>query len=91
MKPKLSSKKLRFAVGEKVKIVKIPESLVRDLPEDEIQEMRRCEGRVFKIEKIDANGLLWFGFGHSKNLKDRTHYSGHSFCLEPKYVVPTRR
>ena len=83
---KSESNKSSYSAGEQVTILKIPDSLVHDLPEDERAEIRQCEGKTLTIEKIDSNGFLWFGVGSSQELKDRTHYSGHSFCLEPKHV-----
>jgi hypothetical protein len=91
VKPKRAVRKPQFEVGDRVTILRIPESLVRDLPEDEKVEMKSCKGKTFKVEKVDDHGFLWFGFGTSKNLRDRTHYSGHSFCLEAKYVTRAKR
>ena len=76
------------SVGDRVKLIDMPEWLVHDLPAVEQAEMRACIGQVFVVREIDPHGYLWVGFGVTSDHADAARYSGHSFgvprgCVQP--------
>ena len=74
-------------VGDKVKLVQIPEWLTHDLPVDEQKEIQSYVGRIALIEKINASGHLWIGFGGITEKGEEADYSGHSFCVTKDCLI----
>jgi hypothetical protein len=69
------------AVGSRVRLVQLPQSLLNDLPADEVAALRSMLGEVFEVTEIDAYGKPWIGKGWSD--PDKGEYKGHSLALEP--------
>jgi hypothetical protein len=65
--------------GDQVKLLSLPDWMTHDLPLDEQTEMHSFVGQSAKVEKIDAYGYYWLGFGSSFQVDGNTYYSGHSF------------
>jgi hypothetical protein len=59
--PPLDANGRRIAAGDLVSISSIPEWLVRDLPAEEVAQLRACEGTAMRVLEIDHYGHLWFG------------------------------
>ncbi|WP_161829664.1 hypothetical protein [Steroidobacter agaridevorans] len=74
-------------VGDGVVLVKVPDWLLKDLPEDEQREILSFIGQSAIVMEIDKFGYLWVGFGSQVDHGEESRYSGHSFavtadCLE---------
>lgn len=76
----------KLHVGDRVKLIGVPDWLIQDLPEDEKQEIIAFIGRVGLIEEIDRAGYYWLGFGSVIEEADTAYYSGHSFCVPSEYL-----
>lgn len=63
-------------VGAMARIPAIPHWLLHDLPEEDVAELRRCEGTWMEVLEIDAHGYVWFA------AKD----GGRWFCLKPEEI-----
>lgn len=72
--------------GDRVKFLGIPEWLIHDLPGSEQLEMLGFVGSSAIVEKIDAYGYFWIGFGCTKDVEDSAEYSGHSFAITREYI-----
>lgn len=48
-------------IGDLVRIPKMPDWLLRDLPEDEQDRLRALENVPLHILESDAHGYVWFG------------------------------
>jgi hypothetical protein len=66
-------------VGTRVRIVKLSESLLGSLPEDEVAEVLSMIGEVFEVTEIDEHGSPWVGKDW-RTLKGGGHES-HSIAL----------
>lgn len=65
-------------VGTKIKLLRISESLLSKLPDDEVIEIKSMIGGIFEIHEIDESGGAWIeaSFDHGKEL-----ISSHSLNL----------
>ena len=61
--------------GMRVRIPRLPDWLIHDLPEQEVAQLRNFEGRSLPVLGIDAYGYLWFGEPSAR------------FCLRPAEVT----
>lgn len=77
-----------FHVGDRVRLIGVPEWLVHDLPNDERLEIAGCVGKVAVIEKIDEAGYYWLGFGSVMENSDAAYFTGHSFCVPGECLAP---
>ena len=66
-------------VGMNVRVLEIPESLVRDLPDEERPEVQSMLGRVFRVYEIDEYGSAWV----EKVWEDDDGSRSHSLALSP--------
>jgi len=73
-------------VGDRVRLLDMPDWLLRDLPEDEQIEMRSFVGKCSEVEEIDNHGYYWVGFGSLVILDGTSYYTGHSFCIQVEYL-----
>jgi hypothetical protein len=73
-------------VGDRVKLLGLPDWLTHDLPESEQVEMRAFVGQSAVVSEIDDHGYFWLGFGSTTDLDDSAHYSGHSFCVPREFI-----
>ncbi|MBZ0091380.1 MAG: hypothetical protein K8F27_04050 [Sulfuricellaceae bacterium] len=76
----------KINVGDRVKLIGVPDWLLNDLPEDEKSEIAGCIGRTAIVSEIDIYGYFWLGFGNSVDKDDSTSYSGHTFCIPREYL-----
>ena len=79
--------KSELKAGSKVRLTRIPDWLIHDLPKSEQEEMLSFIGQVGIVQDIDAYGYFWLGFGQITQATDGSYFSGHSFavsqdCLE---------
>ncbi len=68
-------------VGDTVVLLKIPDSLIHDLPEEEQEEIRSFIGKTAEITEIDDFGNCWIGFGTQSDEGEYSDYTGHSFSI----------
>ncbi|GAA0725012.1 hypothetical protein [Dokdonella soli] len=61
--------------GQLVRIPMIPESLIRDLPAQDVSRLKVVEGKAMPILELDDYGYVWFG------------EDGPWFCVRPCEVV----
>jgi hypothetical protein len=84
----------KFAVGDVVRILSIPDWLVADLPDSERAGILDCVGKEMTISEIDKSGGIWVGFGQTVEEDDSAVYRGQSFVIEPgriELVRPTAK
>lgn len=79
--------KSELKAGSKVRLTRIPDWLIHDLPKSEQEEMLSFIGQVGIVQDIDGYGYFWLGFGQITQAADGSYFSGHSFavsqgCLE---------
>jgi hypothetical protein len=77
-----------FRVGDRVRLLGLPDWLIHDLPESEQREMRMFVGQTTEITGIDVAGHHWVGFGQTTDTEagSDAHYAGHSFCVTPDFL-----
>jgi hypothetical protein len=75
-----------FKVGERVKLLEMPDWLINDLPADEQAEMKRFVGLVTEITVIKPDGYFWLEFGEILEVGDTAYCSGHSFCVNAESI-----
>ncbi|WP_407154536.1 hypothetical protein [Bradyrhizobium sp. STM 3557] len=73
-------------VGDRVRLLGLPDWLVHDLPASEQTEMRSFVGQSCEVSEIDAYGYYWLGFGTTVDDTDVAYYSGHSFCVPREFI-----
>jgi len=73
-------------IGSRVKLLRLPESLIHDLPVDEQEEMKSYVGKEATIQDIDKFGYFWLGFGETVEDEQNSYYTGHSFCVLPEFI-----
>ena len=81
MAPPLDRNGRVVKVGSRVRIVQLSESMIKSLPENEIEDVRSMIGEVFEVTEIDEHGHPWVGKGWMSNSGEE--YRGHSIALEP--------
>jgi hypothetical protein len=67
-------------VESRVRLVKVSESLLRELPADEVERLRSMPGEEFEVAEIDKYGSPWIGKGWSN--PDEGTYHGHTLALD---------
>jgi hypothetical protein len=68
-------------VGTKVKLLSLPESLLSEIPEDEVMRLKTMIGEIFQVYEIDKWGGVWV----EKYFKEKTDKSilySHSLSLD---------
>lgn len=45
--------------GDRVRVVTIPDWLVHDLPEEEVENLRAQMGMIHEVHEIQSGGYLW--------------------------------
>jgi hypothetical protein len=73
-------------VGDRVKLLGLPEWLTHDLPESEQVEMYAFIGQTTVVCEIDSYGYYWLGFGTTVDVGDSACYSGHSFGVPKEFI-----
>ena len=76
-------------VGDRVKLLDLPDWLIHDLPDSEQHEMLAFVGQVAEITEIDPWGYHWLGFGRTIEVGNEAHHTGHSFCVTPDFLQIT--
>ena len=77
-------------VGDRVKLLSLPDWLTNDLPTSEQTEMRALVGQVTVVSEIDSYGYFWLGFGGTTEVDEDARYSGHSFGVPRESIEPHR-
>jgi hypothetical protein len=67
--------------GDRVRLIAVPDWLLKDLPKDEQCEIRSYVGSTTTVTEVDAHGYFWVGFGNTVEDHDDARYGGHSFCV----------
>jgi hypothetical protein len=67
-------------VGARVRLLLVSETLLRDLPKEEVDDLRSMIGEIFEVTEIDQYGKPWIGNGWSSPAEGQ--YRGHSLALE---------
>ena len=70
--------------GDKVKILAIPDSLLKGLEEKDQDVVKNCEGEVMTITEVDEYGYMWV---KKPTLETEDQYESNSFSLEPKHLL----
>jgi len=73
-------------VGDRVRLLGLPDWLVHDLPASEQAEMRGFIGQSCEVSEIDAYGYYWLGFSTTFVDADGTRCCGHSFCVPRDFI-----
>ena len=73
-------------VGDRVRLLGLPDWLTHDLPESEQIEMLAFIGQFAVVNEIDAYGYFWLGFGSTAEVGSAAHYSGHSFGVPVEFI-----
>ncbi|MDR3017941.1 MAG: hypothetical protein LBV56_21155 [Delftia acidovorans] len=81
-----ADKECPINIGNRVRLLSVPAWLLKDLPSDEQLEILSYIGRIACVERIDAHGYIWLGFGSAVQFEDYGEYVGHSFCVPPESV-----
>ena len=74
----------KFAVGDKVRMQLLPLDVERGLPDDRKELLRKCAGKVLRVEGIDQfGGLELHVLDDGTQSPDNYH---HIIFVEPQYV-----
>lgn len=73
-------------VGDRVRLLGLPDWLVHDLPQYEQEELETFVGQITEVTDIDACGYFWLGFGGTVDMDDHARYSGHAFCVPREFL-----
>lgn len=76
-------------VGDRVRLLGLPDWLTHDLPASEQEEMRSFIGQTGVVGEVDSHGYFWLGFGSTTEEGDSARYSGHSFGVPREFIEPT--
>jgi hypothetical protein len=68
-------------VGAPVRLVRIPDGLIRDLPIGDALAITRRLGQATTIQEIDLDGSIWIGFGEMHDTDGEGTYVGNSFIV----------
>ena len=68
-------------VGDRVKLLGVPDWLIHDLPVDEQREILGFVGCTTHVTAIDVHGYPWIGFGETVEDESGARYGGHSLCI----------
>jgi len=79
---------MTIRIGDKVRLLGMPDWLIHDLPPEEQVEMRSFIGNSTRVEDIDKYGYYWLGFSFSFVVDNTTYYSGHSFVVTREFIEP---
>ena len=74
----------RIIEGDTVKILHIPDWLLKDLDEESVVAVKACESTSMKIYEMDSYGFAWV---ETVTLQTESEYSSNSFCMEPKNLL----
>ena len=69
-------------VGDRVRLIAVPQWLLNGLPEDEQRTLIAFIGQCSQVTDKDQYGYYWIGFGGtSVGPNEDATYEGHSFCV----------
>lgn len=69
-----------ITVGSAARIPHIPGWLIEDLPSEDVAAIMNVEGKVLRVQEIDAGGYVWFA----------TENDYSDFCVKPSELVVVR-
>ncbi|GLH79883.1 hypothetical protein SSBR45G_47920 [Bradyrhizobium sp. SSBR45G] len=73
-------------VGDRVRLLGLPDWLVHDLPANEQTEMRGFIGQSCVVSEVDPYGYYWLGFSTIVEDADGTRCTGHSFWVPRDFI-----
>lgn len=80
---------MNFKKGNKVKLLRLPDWLLHDLPIEEQIELRQALGQILKITDVDNHGYIWLDISIRQESGSDAMCSGHSFCVTDDCVEHT--
>lgn len=73
-----------FKIGDKVRVVRVPPSVEREMPHETIELFRRCVGQILRVDGFGEHGHL------ELNVRDdgtqAADYCEHTIWIEPEFV-----
>ncbi|MBB3193551.1 hypothetical protein [Roseateles terrae] len=73
-------------VGDRVRLLGLPDWLIHDLPVTEQQEMLSFVGHCAVVTEVDCHQNFWLGFGTLAETGSDAFYSGHSFGVPHEFI-----
>lgn len=73
-------------VGDRVRLLGLPDWLIHDLPLSEQEEMLSFVGRYGVVSEVDCHQNFWLGFGTMAETDSDAFYSGHSFGVPREFI-----
>jgi hypothetical protein len=70
--------------GDRVRILRVPDELIRGLSEEAQHALKSCEGEVMAIYEIDEYGFTWV---EKPVLEKEDRYESHSFSMKPEDLL----
>ena len=55
----LDSQGKPITIGVTVRLTRLPDWLIHDLPPEDVAWMRKVEGEVLRVSEIDPHGYVW--------------------------------
>jgi len=82
-----NTKKINFCVGDKVRLLGVPDWLLNGLPEDEQVEIISFIWDIFEIIEIDEYNYIWLGDeAFIEKRGDGVMYGKPTFCITEEYI-----
>jgi len=79
------------AAGTRVRVLEVAESVMKDLPAEECQELQAMIGATFRVSAVDEHGAAWVDTRLVRRADGYRH--SHSLALDPHEmeVAPLKR
>ncbi len=71
-------------VGDRVRIVRAPPSVGREIPAETLELFKRCVGHIFRVDGFDEYGHLELNVADEGS--QAPDYSTHTIWIEPEFV-----
>lgn len=72
-----------ICVGDKILVLKIPDSLIHDMNEESRKVIEGCKNQIMKIYELDEYGFAWL---EKVVIDTEDEYIVEKFALEPEYL-----
>jgi hypothetical protein len=73
-----------FKIGDRVRVIRVPPSVEREMPPETIELFRRCIGQILRIDGFGEHGHLELNV--SEDGAQAADYSKHTIWIEPEFV-----
>ena len=80
-----------MAAGARVRVLEIAESVTRDLPEDERQELHAMIGATCRVHEVDEHGAAWVETRLVRKADGYLHSHGLGLDPHEMEVAPLKR